>query len=97
MTDQFVILKTVIQSLGYMLSTLASLVVVRVQRVDLTEAPHILAIRKMFKKTDSLAFLALLSGLDGMGIPLLFVWKEHWVLRASFSGYQPNSCFWSLL
>lgn len=30
---------------------------------------------------DSLAFLALVSGLDGVGIPLLFVWEGHWVLR----------------
>lgn len=51
MTDQFVILKTVIQSLGYTLkNTRLTGVVVRVHGANLNKAICMLSIRRMFKK-----------------------------------------------
>lgn len=51
MTDQFVILKTVIQSLGYTLkNTCLTGVVVGVHRANLNKALCMLSIRRMFKK-----------------------------------------------
>lgn len=35
------------------------------------------AFRKRLKICGPLAFLALVRGVDGVGIPLLFVWEEQ--------------------
>lgn len=73
MTDQFVVLKTVTQSLGYTVKS--TWIAVRFK--ELTYLLMHTTIRKMLKKCDSPALWALVRGFNRVGIPLLFMWGEH--------------------